>query len=63
MKYQLAILKSKMAAIWQQVPLVRWHALADELCGCIGCLMAGSGMVEVLSEAFGGVLKMLSGKK
>lgn len=31
--------------------------------GCIGSLMAGSGVVEVLSEAFGGVLKMLSGKK
>lgn len=31
--------------------------------GCIGYLMAGSGIVEVLSEAFGGVLKMLTGKK
>ena len=31
--------------------------------GCIGSLMAGSGIVEVLSEAFGGVLKMLTGKK
>ena len=30
--------------------------------GCIGYLMAGSGIVEVLSEAFGGVLKMLAGK-
>ena len=27
--------------------------------GCIGPLMAGSGIVEVFSEAFGGVLKML----
>ncbi len=31
--------------------------------GCIGTLMADSGIVEVLSVAFGGVLKMLSGKK
>ena len=30
---------------------------------CIGHLMAGSGIVEVLSEAFGGVLKMLTGEK
>ena len=31
--------------------------------GCIGSLMAGSDIVEVLSEAFGGALKMLTGKK
>ena len=31
--------------------------------GCIGSLMAGSGIVEVLSEAFGGVLTTLTGKK
>ena len=31
--------------------------------GCIGSLMAGSGIGEVLSEAFGGVLKILTGKK
>jgi hypothetical protein len=31
--------------------------------GCIGSLMADSGIVEVLGVAFGGVLKMLSGKK
>ncbi len=31
--------------------------------GCLGSLMAGSGIVEVLSEAFAGVLKMLTGKK
>ena len=31
--------------------------------GCIGSLMAGSGIVELLSEAFGGVLKMLTGKE
>ena len=31
--------------------------------GCIGSLMAGSGMTEILSEAFAGVLKMLTGKK
>lgn len=31
--------------------------------GCIGSLMAGSGIVEVLSGAFAGVLKMLTGKK
>ena len=31
--------------------------------GCIGSLMAGSGIVEMLTEAFGGVLKMLTGKK
>ena len=31
--------------------------------GCIGSLMAGSGIVEVPSEAFGCVLKMLTGKK
>ena len=32
-------------------------------CGCIGTLMADIGIVEILSVAFGGVLKMLSGKK
>ena len=32
-------------------------------CGCIGTLMADIGIVETLSVAFGGVLKMLSGKK
>ena len=31
--------------------------------GCIGSLMAGSGILEVLSEAFGGVLKMITGKR
>ena len=31
--------------------------------GCIGSLMAGSGIVEVLTEAFEGVLKMLTGKR
>ena len=30
--------------------------------GSIGSLMAGSGMTEILSEAFAGVLKMLTGK-
>ncbi|KAG1656584.1 hypothetical protein GQR58_023837 [Nymphon striatum] len=32
-------------------------------CGCIGTLMADTGIVDVLSAAFGGVLKMLTGKK
>ena len=32
-------------------------------CGCIGTLMADTGIVEILSVAFGGVLTMLSGKK
>ena len=32
-------------------------------CGCIGTLMADTDIVEILSVAFGGVLKMLSGKK
>ena len=32
-------------------------------CGCIGTLMANTGIIEILSVAFGGVLKMLSGKK
>ena len=32
-------------------------------CGCTGTLMADTGIVEILSVAFGGVLKMLSGKK
>ena len=32
-------------------------------CGCIDALMADIGIVEILSVAFGGVLKMLSGKK
>ena len=32
-------------------------------CGCIGTLMADIGIVEILSVAFGGVQKMLSGKK
>ena len=32
-------------------------------CGGIGTLMADIGIVEILSVAFGGVLKMLSGKK
>ncbi len=31
--------------------------------GCIGSLVAGSGIVEVLTETFAGVLKMLTGKK
>ena len=31
--------------------------------GSIGSLMAGSGMTEILSEAFAGVLKMLTGRK
>ena len=31
--------------------------------GAIGTLMGGSGMEEVMEEAFGGVQKMLSGKK
>ena len=32
-------------------------------CGCIGTLMADIGIVEILSVAFGGGLKMLNGKK
>ena len=32
-------------------------------CGCIRTLMAESGIVELLSVAFGGALKMLNGKK
>ena len=32
-------------------------------CGCIGTLMAETGIVEILSVAFGGVLKMLSSTK
>ena len=32
-------------------------------CGCIGTLMADTGIGEILSVAFGGVLKMFSGKK
>ncbi len=32
-------------------------------CGCIGTLMADTGIVEILSAAFGGVSKILSGKK
>ena len=32
-------------------------------CGCIGTLVAETGIVEMLSVAFGGVLKILSGKK
>jgi hypothetical protein len=32
-------------------------------CGCIRTLMAESGIVALLSVAFGGVLKMLNGKK
>ena len=31
--------------------------------GCIGTLMADTGIVEILGVAFGGVLKMLTGKK
>ena len=31
--------------------------------GCIGALMADTGIEEILSASFGGVLKMLSGKK
>ena len=38
------------------------HLLTNYV-GCIGSLMAGSGIVEVLSEAFSGVLKMVTGKK
>ena len=32
-------------------------------CGCVGTLMADSGLEEILSAAFSGVGKMLSGKK
>ena len=32
-------------------------------CGSIGTLMAGTGIQEILSIAFGGVLKMLTRKK
>ena len=32
-------------------------------CGCIGTLMADTGIEEILSASFGGVLRMLSGKK
>lgn len=32
-------------------------------CGCVGTLMADTGIVEILSVTFGGALKMLSGKK
>ena len=32
-------------------------------CGCIGDLMADTGIEEILSASFGGVLKLLSGKK
>ena len=31
--------------------------------GSIGSLMSGAGLVEILEKVFGGVLKMLSGKK
>ena len=31
--------------------------------GCVGTLMADTGIVEILGVAFGGVLKMLTGKK
>ena len=31
--------------------------------GSIGALMAGTGMKEILAKAFGGLPKMLSGKK
>ena len=37
--------------------------LLMSFCGCIGSLMSGSGIEEVLGAAFGGVLKMLTGKK
>ena len=32
-------------------------------CGCIGTLMADTGIEEILRASFGGVLRMLSGKK
>ena len=32
-------------------------------CGCVGTLMADTGIVEMLGVALGGVLKMLTGKK
>ena len=35
----------------------------QNIIGCIGSLAADSGCVEVLEAAFGGVAKMLSGKK
>ena len=38
------------------------HILMTYWC-CMGTLMADNGIVEILSVAFGGVLKMLSGKK
>ena len=37
--------------------------LLMSFCGCVGSLMSDSGLEEILGSAFGGVSKMLSGKK
>ena len=49
-------------SIQKHLSSIGMHLLLSYV-GCIGSLMAGSGIVEVLSEAFGGVLKILTGKK
>jgi len=42
--------------------LGRMHLLMS-YCGCIGTVMAETGIEEILSVAFGGVLKMMSEKQ
>ena len=37
--------------------------LLMSFCGCVGSLMSDSSLEEILGSAFGGVSKMLSGKK
>ncbi len=45
------------------IPRLGGMHFLQNIIGCIGSLAADSGCVEVLQAAFGGVAKMLSGKK
>ena len=45
------------------IPRLGGMYFLQNIIGCIGSLSADSGCVEVLEAAFGGVAKMLSGKK
>ena len=40
-----------------------WYAYPNEFVGAVGTLMNNTGLEELMNSAFGGVLKMLSGKK
>ena len=45
------------------IPRLRGMHLQMSFVGCIGKLMTNSGLEEIMKHAFGGVAKMLIGKK